>query len=581
MRKRNLIAVFFVLFFVAIMDCYADYSYIVVNDSINVRTGPSTAYESKTIVKNGANYKLLKDDIIPDEKMNGDCDSGWYNIDYDGTSAYVCSEFVTKYIAKETTPEEEEQAKNACESEMKNAGFPSSYWNDLCAIKKVRPTWQFKALNTNLDFATVVNKESSCGKSYIASSKADDIDTSCKNDYKSTWYPASKKAVAYYIDPRNWLDEKHIFQFLFLKYETGMASVYPGSVTNIIKSTEFYKYHNSVGNDLGKIIDTAGKDTDVSPVFLATRMRQELGTGDSLKNLYQGNYTGHNGVYKGYYNFFNYGVTDSCATTNGTSYCGLEYAKNHGWNSPAAAIKGASSNLSSSYISVGQYTVYLQKFNVVPSKLSSLYLHQYMTNVGGPSSEAVTTYNSYNKMNLLDTAFVFYIPVYNNLNNDINNSGSGATGDGGDTEASSYDVSTIVKLAGYQYDDKYLEHIELGTKVSDLKGAIEAISGTAIYVTDAKGNSLNIDDVIGTGTLVKISNRTTSETLEVVIKGDTSGDGKTNALDLLQVQKDILGSYTLKDVQLKAGDTSGDGKVNALDLLQIQKDILGVSKIKQ
>ena len=581
MRKRNLIAVFFVLFFVAIMDCYADYSYIVVNDSINVRTGPSTAYESKTIVKNGANYKLLKDDIIPDEKMNGDCDSGWYNIDYDGTSAYVCSEFVTKYIAKETTPEEEEQAKNACESEMKNAGFPSSYWNDLCAIKKVRPTWQFKALNTNLDFATVVNKESSCGKSYIASSKADDIDTSCKNDYKSTWYPASKKAVAYYIDPRNWLDEKHIFQFLFLKYETGMSSVYPGSVTNIIKSTEFYKYHNSVGNDLGKIIDTAGKDTDVSPVFLATRMRQELGTGDSLKNLYQGNYTGHNGVYKGYYNFFNYGVTDSCATTNGTSYCGLEYAKNHGWNSPAAAIKGASSNLSSSYISVGQYTVYLQKFNVVPSKLSSLYLHQYMTNVGGPSSEAVTTYNSYNKMNLLDTAFVFYIPVYNNLNNDINNSGSGATGDGGDTEASSYDVSTIVKLAGYQYDDKYLEHIELGTKVSDLKGAIEAISGTAIYVTDAKGNSLNIDDVIGTGTLVKISNRTTSETLEVVIKGDTSGDGKTNALDLLQVQKDILGSYTLKDVQLKAGDTSGDGKVNALDLLQIQKDILGVSKIKQ
>lgn len=581
MRKRNLIAVFFVLFFVAIMDCYADYSYIVVNDSINVRTGPSTAYESKTIVKNGANYKLLKDDIIPDEKMNGDCDSGWYNIDYDGTSAYVCSEFVTKYIAKETTPEEEEQAKNACESEMKNAGFPSSYWNDLCAIKKVRPTWQFKALNTNLDFATVVNKESSCGKSYIASSKADDIDTSCKNDYKSTWYPASKKAVAYYIDPRNWLDEKHIFQFLFLKYETGMASVYPGSVTNIIKSTEFYKYHNSVGNDLGKIIDTAGKDTDVSPVFLATRMRQELGTGDSLKNLYQGNYTGHNGVYKGYYNFFNYGVTDSCATTNGTSYCGLEYAKNHGWNSPAAAIKGASSNLSSSYISVGQYTVYLQKFNVVPSKLSSLYLHQYMTNVGGPSSEAVTTYNSYNKMNLLDTAFVFYIPVYNNLNNDINNSGSGATGDGGDTEASSYDVSTIVKLAGYQYDDKYLEHIELGTKVSDLKGAIEAISGTAISVTDAKGNSLNIDDVIGTGTLVKISNRTTSETLEVVVKGDTSGDGKTNALDLLQVQKDILGSYTLKEVQLKAGDTSGDGKVNALDLLQIQKDILGVSKIKQ
>ena len=80
---------------------------------------------------------------------------------------------------------------------------------------------------------------------------------------------------------------------------------------------------------------------------------------------------------------------------------------------------------------------------------------------------------------------------------------------------------------------------------------------------------------------VKINNKNGSEILQVVISGDTSGDGIINALDLLQVQKYILGTYTLSGVYKEAGDTSGDGIINALDLLQVQKDILGTYKIVQ
>ena len=64
--------------------------------------------------------------------------------------------------------------------------------------------------------------------------------------------------------------------------------------------------------------------------------------------------------------------------------------------------------------------------------------------------------------------------------------------------------------------------------------------------------------------------------MSIVVKGDTSGDGIINALDLLQVQKYILGNYDLANEYAQAGDTSGDGTVNALDLLQIQKYILGI-----
>ena len=72
-----------------------------------------------------------------------------------------------------------------------------------------------------------------------------------------------------------------------------------------------------------------------------------------------------------------------------------------------------------------------------------------------------------------------------------------------------------------------------------------------------------------------------TEVLEVIIKGDTSGDGVINALDLLQVQKNILGTYTLTGAYLEAADTSKDGVVNALDLLQVQKNILGTFEIEQ
>lgn len=582
MNKKIMLILLFSCFFIGYTSVKADYSYIVVNDSVNIRIGPSTKYTSKGVVKNGSSFNLLNDNIVADERKNGSCDSGWYNIDYNNTSAYVCSEYATKYLVKDNPTEEDIAATNQCEKAMKEAGFPSSYWKGLCTMKLAHPKWEFKALITNLDYKTVIQKESSCGKSYIASSKTEDIDTTCKNTYTKTWYPASQQAVARYVDPRNWLDDKHVFQFLFLQYENSIASTYPNSVTNILKNTAFYKYHIGIKNDLGTITSTAGKETNVSPVFLATRMYQELGRGTSLKNLYQGNYTGHNGQYKGYYNFFNFGVTDTCATTNGTSYCGLSYAKKQGWNSPLNAIKGASSNLAKNYISVGQYTLYLQKFNVVPTKLSNLYIHQYMTNIAGPSSESVTTYNNYNKMGQLDTAFVFYIPVYNNMTNDISNSGQGAAGEEGDNpEASGYDISTIVKLSGYTYDGKYIKGITLDTKASDVKSAIEAISGTSVVITDAKGKSLNMDDNVGTGSIVKISNNKTEESLLVTIPGDVSGDGKINALDLLQVQKSILGSYDLKDAQIIAADTSKDGEVNALDLLQVQKDILGISKIKQ
>ena len=62
---------------------------------------------------------------------------------------------------------------------------------------------------------------------------------------------------------------------------------------------------------------------------------------------------------------------------------------------------------------------------------------------------------------------------------------------------------------------------------------------------------------------------------------DTNGDGKVSALDLLRVQKQIIGASKLSGTYKTAGDTNKDGKVSALDLLQVQKQIIGAGTIKQ
>ena len=163
----------------------------------------------------------------------------------------------------------------------------------------------------------------------------------------------------------------------------------------------------------------------------------------------------------------------------------------------------------------------------------------------------------------------------------INNSSGGATGEKPESNLSDLAINTIVTSSGYKYKNGYILGIAVDNDISTVKGVLESVAGyDNVYIMDKNGNKITSGKV-ATGMKVKITNKTGSETLQIVIKGDTSGDGIINALDLLQVQKYILGTYTLSGVYKEAGDTSEDGAINALDLLQVQKDILGTYEIVQ
>jgi len=582
MKNKYLKYLIFVIFlFILNMNfCHAEvYRAKIIGSGVRLRSGPGTNYSSVGNVSKNSEYTMVSNTNYKDESTSSTnkCESGWYKIYYDGAATgYVCSSYteVSSIVIKEDPT-------TSCEQEMKDLGFPSSYWPGLCSLKEKYKDWEFTPIHTGLNWSEAVNSESACGISYISSSVETNIDRSCKNEYTKTWYPASATAVAYYMDPRNWLTEKYIFQFEYLRYDNSLSSVYANASTSIIDHTEFYKYHFGLGNNLGNIIDAAGNETNVSPIFISSRILQEMGSTNSLYNLYSGVYTELDNIYYGYYNFYNFGVTDSCANAEGTSVCGLRYAYNKGWNSLSNAIKGGASQIAESYIAKGQYTTYLQRFNVSPADKNKLYNHQYMTNVAAPSSESKTAYNSYKELGLLDGAFSFFIPVYEDMDNSNFNDNSGAVETPDDNTSSTLNINTIITSSGYKKVSDNLTGIEKETSVKGLKNSIESIAGSGNVLIKNKDDVLVTDGLVGTGFKVTIKSSTEEKTLTIVINGDTSGDGKINALDLLQVQKSILGTYKLSGEYSLAGDTSDDGKINALDLLQVQKSILGTYEIAQ
>ena len=506
--------------------------------------------------------------VLNDTKVRvgeGGCSQGYVKANHQGIEGYVCANYFDKY-----TPSA------SCKKEIIAAGFTDTYVDYICSLKELHNNWIFQPIIVGIDFSTIVNKESSCGKSLIQSSTYHKewgwIDTSCTTK-EGDFVAASQKGVAYAMDPRNFINEKYVFQFESLKYEKSLENNYINASTSILKNADFYTYHLNKGINIASAANIAGKEKNVNPVSLSSRMRNELGIGTTEKELYSGVWTGNNNDYFGYYNFYNIGVSGSCISKWGRTLCGLDYAKGHGWNSVQSAVTGGASLLTSGYISKGQYTSYLQKFNVVPLDKDNLTEHQYMNNIAAPKTEANISYTAYKNAGMLDNAFVFQIPVYNNMDVTIINSANGAVADDS-TNESTVAVNTIVTAAGYKISGTNLTGIDPGTSVDDIKNKIAAVGGT-VTITPASGN------YVGTGSTIVVANKDTSITYKALVKGDTSGDGIINALDLLQVQKSILKSYTLTNQALSAGDTSGDGKVNALDLLQIQKHILKQYTISQ
>lgn len=604
-----------------------------------VRSEPDTS-------KNNVIDKLSNSDkvtVLEFVTANG---KEWYRVT---TKAGVTGYCSAEYVALDVTYQTDEEF----EAYLSLQGFPEDYKPALRKLHAAYPTWIFKADKLSMTFDKAVSEESVVGRNTIRSPDAwksmekgaYDWD---KKEYvafdSGGWVSTTRDVVAYYMDPRNFLNETYIFQYEDLTYSdahtvAGVKAILPAVLA-----------------DIAQLLLDAGKKNDVSAYFLATKIVQE---GTVTNKLALGQVPG----YEGYYNYFDIGAyahDGNSAVTNGAIY-----AKNHGWNTPEKCLNDSAAYLAEKYISLGQNTTFYQKYNLT-NTTSGLYKHQYMTNVAGAASEGRVMYTRLSAENRA-CAHVFRIPVYKSMpavvsprpsetgnnNNFLNSitvggciltptfnrytasyavqvgssveeltvagekSDSDATLTGGGTVKLNTGENTVkltVKstsgatriytvvitrepggeepsddtpaptITGKTYtvnaDKKTVTKIEPGTETAAFLKALDVRDGTAKLVT-AEGKDKTAGPV-ATGDILRIySGDKLFAAYAVLIYGDVNGDGAVNSMDLRVAQKHILRVSTLTGYYLAAADSNKDGAVNSMDLRVTQKYILKVTKTLQ
>ena len=609
-------------------------------NNLMLRKGPGTNYEAIKSLAMNAEYPLVEEGKIPNQAGCGD---GWYKINYSyGKEGYVCSTYAL-VVEREIIDYE---TQNECEADLKIKGFPQSYVGGLCALKQEHPNWSFESDITGLDFPTSIAKESVVGKSLISVFEPgylsldvgsyDFLTDTFTVKEGSNWFAANSDVVGYYLDPRNFFDERYIFMFEKLSYDASYQT--KESVEAVLKGRDIARESETILN--------ASVENNINAIYLASKIRQETG-GNYTNYSLSGRSVTYNGVtYPHVYNPYNIGAATGAQDGIVWAVAGTSYLRP--WTVLTTAIRGGAQFISSTYIGRGQNTIYYQKFNTSSYSVYAPYAHEYMTNVRGAASEASIAHDGYARMELLDdTPFVFLIPVYNNMNDKYELPKTGNPNNHlsdlkindrtimnfeHDNDNYTYYVSSTtiaVKIDATPINKNAtisgLGIINVPNEENDLKVIVKAQNESekiyTIKVIKVKASSIVVDDIVSslpyaksdgyfilgigykledmntevqkiagsalvsrgddtqgilkTGDIVKIKTENDEKEFTIVIKGDATGDGNINIQDLLRIQKCILGYIELNGSYSKAADTNQDGQVTILDLLRIQKHILG------
>ena len=498
----------------ALPSAYAAQAAVIRGTNVNVRASASTSSQLLTSLGNNTTVSILNQTTGSDGKV-------WYQISAGGVTGYVRSDLVSTQSVAYTTDAN-------FEAYLAQQGFPESYKAGLRTLHAQHPTWIFNAVQTGLDWNTAVASELQ-GTSSL-------VETGSKSSWKSTdagkfdwtsstwpgfdgatWVGASREIVAYFMDPRNFLDDSYVFQFAVHDYNAeqqtidGLRSMLQGTflsgqvaidassplyaaavaaqglsastnavggqtvtdagsgtttqtgsgesllgyegpgatsaanassdtqapagttaitATNVLEGTDSMSTSvmpgtsgpgmgnaamgttnatNMMGGTVtvsyADILMEAAEQSKVSPYMLAAMILQEQGSKGT-----SGSISGATG----YYNYFNvgaYAANGMTAVERGLWYAAQSGSYNRPWNTPEKAIVGGALFYAQNYLSAGQNTLYLKRFNV---QGSNMFKHQYMTNTAGAAEEGKNLGKAYTDT-MRAGILVFNIPIYNGM----------------------------------------------------------------------------------------------------------------------------------------------------------------------
>lgn len=542
-------------------------------DVLNVRSGAGTGYSKTGTVSYGDSLTILSE-------TTDSSGAKWYKISCGNVTGYVSAAYVQL-----TSSGSQGSSDADFESYMTKQGFPESYKPYLRTLHEQHPKWIFTAQKLGVDWNTALKEECVVGRNLVHSSALASWKSMEKGAYDfnggywygldGSWVAASKEIIMYYMDPRNFLNDTYIFMFENQSYNSSYQT--ESGVKTILADTFMsgsYTCHDTKKKyTYSQTFMDAAKKSGVSPYHLASRCRNEQGVNGAPQSL---------GTVKGYENYFNFFDIQAYATSTMTAAeMGCKYAKTTNptyllpWTNQYKSIVGGSIFLGTGYITKGQDTLYLQKFDMVDGG-NGLYYHQYMTCVFGQANEAISLKNAYSQ-DILNSAMEFKIPVYNNMPDKLcpkptssgdNNNYLKSLSVSGTSISPKFDKFTA------SYTAKVNAEVSSVTVNANPLGKSAKVSGKGKVSLKTGENTVKVTCTAASGVkrtyTIKITRKAASQTLQ---QGDVNGDKYLTVVDALLMLRYNAGKTQLDPAQLKRADMNGDGKVDVIDALTLLKKI--------
>jgi len=141
---------------------------------------------------------------------------------------------------------------------------------------------------------------------------------------------------------------------------------------------------------------------------------------------------------------------------------------------------------------------------------------------------------------------------------------------------------------GSSYSDVYnvsattVTGIGPGSSVDFLLSNMHFGANSTVVVNAADGSVKTGTTAVGTGDTLRVTLSDGSLlVLQIIIYGDTSGDGYISNSDRIKVRNHILGTAPLSGAFLTAADVNRDGKISNSDRILIRNHILGTGTVYQ
>lgn len=542
-------------------------------DVLNVRSGAGTGYSKTGTVSYGDSLTILSE-------TTDSSGAKWYKISCGNVTGYVSAAYVQL-----TSSGSQGSSDADFESYMTKQCFPESYKPYLRKLHEQHPKWIFTAQKLGVDWNTALKEECVVGRNLVHSSALASWKSMEKGAYDfnggywygldGSWVAASKEIIMYYMDPRNFLNDTYIFMFENQSYDSSYQT--ESGVKTILADTFMSGSYTCPDTKkkytYSQTFMDAAKKSGVSPYHLASRCRNEQGVNGAPQSL---------GTVKGYENYFNFFDIQAYATSTMTAAeMGCKYAKTTNptyllpWTNQYKSIVGGSIFLGTGYITKGQDTLYLQKFDMVDGG-NGLYYHQYMTCVFGQANEAISLKNAYSQ-DILNSAMEFKIPVYNNMPNKLcpkptssgdNNNYLKSLSVSGTSISPKFDKFTA------SYTAKVNAEVSSVTVNTNPLGKSAKVSGKGKVSLKTGENTVKVTCTAASGVkrtyTIKITRKAASQTLQ---QGDVNGDKYLTVVDALLMLRYNAGKTQLDPAHLKRADMNGDGKVDVIDALTLLKKI--------